>query len=108
MGKLRTKSAEYGIAEVAGGEADGPLLPGWEEGWSEEHQCHFYWHKATKQSSWERPAVPDVTNVPVIPPGMSRPKVATPMTPLVNKPGTSMTPITPSSSTKPATLINLR
>lgn len=34
------------------------LLPGWEQHWSEERQCHFYWHKASKQSSWERPCVP--------------------------------------------------
>eukprot|EP00406_Dinophysis_acuminata_P047786 CAMPEP_0179304202 /NCGR_PEP_ID=MMETSP0797-20121207/48974_1 /TAXON_ID=47934 /ORGANISM="Dinophysis acuminata, Strain DAEP01" /LENGTH=479 /DNA_ID=CAMNT_0021013787 /DNA_START=73 /DNA_END=1509 /DNA_ORIENTATION=- len=37
---------------------ESPLLPGWVQHWSEEHQCNFYWHKATKQSSWERPAVP--------------------------------------------------
>mmetsp|Transcript_114632 Transcript_114632/g.309615 ORF Transcript_114632/g.309615 Transcript_114632/m.309615 type:complete len:759 (+) Transcript_114632:69-2345(+) len=36
----------------------GPLLPGWEELWSEEHSCYYYWHKATKQAAWERPAMP--------------------------------------------------
>merc|ERR1711964_167817 len=26
--------------------------------WSEEHESFYYWHKATKKPSWERPAAP--------------------------------------------------
>lgn len=36
---------------------DALLLPGWEQHWSEEHKCFYYWHRPTKQSSWERPAL---------------------------------------------------
>merc|ERR1712187_287494 len=53
----------HGLAELT---ADGgdeemgcALLPGWTQHWSEEHKCYYYWHSATKQPSWERPAVPD-------------------------------------------------
>merc|ERR1719331_3085420 len=47
-------AAEQGDDE----ENEGPLLPGWEQMWSDEHEAHYYWHKATKVSSWERPAMP--------------------------------------------------
>lgn len=39
--------------------AEAPLLPGWGQVWSEEQQCYYYWHAATKQSSWDRPSMPD-------------------------------------------------
>ena len=29
--------------------SEAPLLPGWEEHWSEEHQRSYYWHKPSKQ-----------------------------------------------------------
>jgi hypothetical protein len=78
-----------------------PLLPGWEELWSEEHGCLYYWHKKTKTSSWERPAVAPA-------PGSREEKkfwegegaeegaarTATPITPVAGQPG-SMTPYTP-------------
>ena len=35
----------------------GPLLPGWEQHWSQEHQHIYYWHAATRRSSWDRPAM---------------------------------------------------
>lgn len=38
-------------------EEDALLLPGWEQHWSEEYKCFYYWHQPTKQSSWERPAL---------------------------------------------------
>merc|ERR1740129_2102870 len=37
---------------------EGPLLPGWEQVWCDVNQCYYYWHANTKQSCWERPAVP--------------------------------------------------
>lgn len=39
-------------------EEEAPLLPGWEQHWSEDYKRFYYWHRATKQSSWERPALP--------------------------------------------------
>eukprot|EP00811_Abedinium_folium_P004159 NODE_13827_length_1144_cov_5.941003.p1 GENE.NODE_13827_length_1144_cov_5.941003~~NODE_13827_length_1144_cov_5.941003.p1 ORF type:complete len:257 (+),score=77.48 NODE_13827_length_1144_cov_5.941003:81-773(+) len=91
---------------------DGPLLPGWEQQWSDDHHCRYFWHKATRQSSWERPAVPTETAVKS---GVAnRPlmdklwdgegaeegaaHMATPMTPMVSSSGKSMTPLTPGSS----------
>jgi len=89
-------------------DSEGLLLPGWEQQWSDEHQCHYYWHKASKQSSWERPAVlvnEDEKQVLLskdndkIKEGESAPKsttrTATPLTPLVSTAGKEMTPITP-------------
>lgn len=81
---------------------DGELLPGWEQVWSEESNCHYYWHKATKTASWERPAVL-TANVPVVKDKVwegegaeeGAAKLATPITPFVSKPGREMTPITP-------------
>jgi len=81
--------------------AEGPLLPGWEEQWSEEHQCRYYWHRKTAQSSWERPSLPGVgTEVKAESQAEEAEregstKEATPMTPLVTTSGRSMTPITP-------------
>mmetsp|Transcript_62411 Transcript_62411/g.203700 ORF Transcript_62411/g.203700 Transcript_62411/m.203700 type:complete len:586 (+) Transcript_62411:63-1820(+) len=91
----------------------GPLLPGWEELWSEEHSCYYYWHKATKQAAWERPAMPldddgeeegeedefgsDGANGEALE-GAGKQQgasyLATPLTPMAGKPG-SMTPLTP-------------
>lgn len=65
-------------------DSDAPLLPGWEQHWSEEHSCVYYWHKATKQSSWERPALPVQ--------GGAEPQVA-PITPGANQ---ARAPDTPS------------
>lgn len=78
---------------------DGPLMPGWEQHWSEEHNCYYYWHKATKQSAWERPSMPTESNEDYAPnlsgKNMSTPKMATPMTPLQSGAGGSaITPIT--------------
>ncbi|CAJ1444752.1 unnamed protein product [Effrenium voratum] len=36
---------------------EAPLPPGWEQHWSEEHGSFYYWHRPTKQSSWERPTL---------------------------------------------------
>lgn len=41
-------------------EEDALLLPGWEQHWSEEYKCFYYWHRPTRQSSWERPALPRI------------------------------------------------
>jgi len=78
---------------------DGPLMPGWEQHWSEEHNCHYYWHKSSKQSTWERPSMPidgntfSSGNVPGL--AKSTPKTATPMTPLqAGAGGCGITPIT--------------
>jgi len=102
--KAAANEPAYGLAEVsaAGG---GTLLPGWEEMWSEEHGCPYYWHQASQQSSWERPAVPDDgedTPADGRPPqkvrggaDAAKSHAATPLTPLISKPGRCMTPITP-------------
>merc|ERR1712085_239177 len=47
-------AAEQGDDE----ENEGPLLPGWEQMWSDEHGRNYYWHKATKVAAWERPSLP--------------------------------------------------
>jgi hypothetical protein len=47
--------------EVSEESDEGPLLPGWEQHWSEEHKCNFYVHVATSLSSWERPSLPRET-----------------------------------------------
>jgi len=78
---------------------DGPLMPGWEQHWSEEHNCYYYWHKATNQSAWDRPSMPLDSNedYDAHVPGMAKKtaKSATPMTPLQSGAGgCSMTPIT--------------
>ncbi|CAK0868841.1 unnamed protein product, partial [Prorocentrum cordatum] len=39
------------------GDGEGELLPGWEQLWSDERRCHYYWHAEAKVASWERPAV---------------------------------------------------
>ncbi|OLQ07240.1 hypothetical protein AK812_SmicGene9340 [Symbiodinium microadriaticum] len=73
-------------------DSDAPLLPGWEQHWSEEHSCVYYWHKATKQSSWERPALPVQ--------GGAEPQVA-PITPGANQ---ARAPDTPSHQCQDAGL----
>lgn len=88
---------------------EGPLLPGWEQQWSEEHQCAFFWHKATQQSSWERPSVPiyksegaDAEQAAETVSSAVKQEVvkeATPLTPVVAAaPGKAMTPATPTPS----------
>lgn len=88
-----------------------PLLPGWDQHWCEDRQCHYYWHAGAKVSSWERPAVP-------IAPGEAdlsvdtaekvweealdhgASKKATPLTPLEAPSATkvqTITPVTPSA-----------
>lgn len=49
-----------------------PLLPGWEEHFSEDYEQPYYWHQQSKQSSWDRPSVakdqgdePEVTGKPL-------------------------------------------
>lgn len=37
---------------------DAPLPPGWEAIWSDEHECYYYWHKASKTPAWDRPKAP--------------------------------------------------
>lgn len=91
------------IAEDADEVESWPLLPGWEELWSEEHGCHYYWHKATKTSSWERPAVAPAPGDSVkeeklwegegAEEGASL--TATPITPAVGGANTTITPYTP-------------
>jgi len=87
--------------------AEGPLLPGWEEQWSEEHQCPYYWHRKTAQSSWERPSIPGVgsevkaeNQAEEASEREAPTKEATPMTPLVTTSGRSMTPITPTEQAR--------
>lgn len=81
-----------------------PLLPGWEEIWCEEHKCPYYWHKASKTSSWDRPAMPSDA-----PPTNKKfwegegaktgaSYLATPMTPIGDGANKSITPITPTVS----------
>lgn len=55
----RRKVYESATANVTRSEADAipPLLPGWVEHWDDEHQAYYYWHKASKQASWERPSI---------------------------------------------------
>lgn len=93
-------------------ENEGPLLPGWEQMWSDEHETHYYWHKATKVSSWERPSLPvDDDDDEEEEPDVAESKVwegegsqagasqmATPMTPLVSQKGRAMTPVTPGAA----------
>jgi len=83
---------------------EGPLLPGWEEQWSAEHGCHYYWHTATKQSSWDRPSMPldddEEEEMEAEAPVPMASKAATPLTPLMSRPGRTMTPVTPASRTK--------
>jgi cold shock CspA family protein len=111
-----TDEPSFGLADLQVGPEDdsasGPLLPGWEQQWSEEHQCNYYWHAATKTSSWERPCVPedgDSSRDRKIWDGEGAEEgaahLATPMTPLVSKAGRSMTPITPGSA-KGAAVLN--
>uniref|UniRef100_A0A7S1AIZ7 WW domain-containing protein n=1 Tax=Noctiluca scintillans TaxID=2966 RepID=A0A7S1AIZ7_NOCSC len=86
--------------------SEGPLLPGWESHWSEEHQCDYYWHKTTKMSSWERPCVQlagSSQSAAKIWAGEGTEegaaKSTTPMTPLMAQAaGRQLTPITPSAS----------
>merc|ERR1719373_1172656 len=76
-GAKRKRPEDDAEDEAGGEEKEGPLLPGWEQHWSDEHSCYYYWHKATKQSSWERPAMPvdDDDEAPA-------PSAATPRTPM--------------------------
>eukprot|EP00930_Biecheleria_cincta_P098743 TRINITY_DN90398_c0_g1_i1.p1 TRINITY_DN90398_c0_g1~~TRINITY_DN90398_c0_g1_i1.p1 ORF type:complete len:556 (-),score=144.49 TRINITY_DN90398_c0_g1_i1:49-1716(-) len=101
-GNVDVPAEEDGDVELM----EGPLLPGWEQQWSEEHQCAFYWHKATQQSSWERPSVPIYKSegddsseaAEALSSGVKREvvKEATPLTPVVAAPpGRAMTPVTP-------------
>jgi len=102
-------AAEQGDDE----ENSGPLLPGWEQMWSDEHDRNYYWHKATKVAAWERPSLPasfeDEEEEEQT--GVKEEKVwdgegceegafrkATPMTPLVSMAGRAMTPATPGAS----------
>merc|ERR1712217_572553 len=86
---------------------DGPLMPGWEQHWSDENECYYYWHKATKIAAWERPAMPvgddeeeqeeeKVWEGEGAEEGASQ--MATPFTPLVSQAGRAMTPETPVSA----------
>jgi len=99
--KVAADAAGFGVGELTANEG-GALLPGWEEIWSEEHRCPYYWHQAAQQSSWERPAIPDdgadtTAESRSLPKARdnAQAKTATPLTPLISKPGRCMTPITP-------------
>lgn len=100
---------------------EGPLLPGWEEQWSEEHSCPYYWHRASKTAAWERPCVPgggggSGGGAAAAAAGSSKvwsgessqqgaAKMATPMTPLLTQfkqVGREMTPITPADRAEAA------
>jgi len=81
---------------------DAPLLPGWEQVWSEESSCFYYWHRKTKMSSWERPCVPSglkktkekVWEGEGAEEGAAR--LATPITPVgKTQAGQDITPLTP-------------
>jgi len=113
------RSESHGLAEVNTSEG-GSLLPGWTEVWSEEHQCHYFWHAATKNAIWERPSTGEEEDEdgadtdPNVGKGTKKlwegqdsqegaAVLATPMTPLVRaKLGQirSMTPSTPTASTR--------
>mmetsp|Transcript_65600 Transcript_65600/g.182431 ORF Transcript_65600/g.182431 Transcript_65600/m.182431 type:complete len:456 (-) Transcript_65600:86-1453(-) len=57
--RAAAKAPAHGLAELSAAPDDeGDLLPGWEQVWSDEHGCNYYWHKATQQSSWDRPSLP--------------------------------------------------
>jgi len=53
------KPNSFGLEELAGMDDDadmgGALLPGWEQIWSDDNKCFYYWHTATGTASWERP-----------------------------------------------------
>lgn len=100
------EAAEAAAAAEEGDEGqvgEGPLLPGWTAIWSDEHECNYYWHSATKTAVWERPAMPagaedyeeeeeEQASEP------AAPAAATPMTPLVSQSGRAMTPVTPGAA----------
>jgi len=56
LGKQQHQQQE---AASDGSEDNGeaPLLPGWEKVWDQENQAFYFWHKDSRQSSWERPAL---------------------------------------------------
>lgn len=99
------------LAGPDAGEGEGELLPGWEQLWSDERRCHYYWHAEAKVASWERPAVPGDTALEEDDAeeagepeeawaggGSVRgaPRMATPITPVASGgAGAEMTPITP-------------
>jgi len=84
---------------------DAPLLPGWEQVWSEEHASFYYWHKTAKQACWERPCVPvssakrredKVWEGEGVEEGAAR--LATPITPVGRaQAGKEITPLTPAT-----------
>jgi len=93
-----------GVAECTTDE-DAPLLPGWEQVWSEEHACFYYWHKTAKQASWDRPCMPvdpresrkdKVWEGEGAEEGASR--MATPITPVLSQAGKEITPLTPATA----------
>jgi len=88
---------------------DGPLMPGWDQHWNDEHECYYYWHKATKVAAWERPTMPVGDDDEEEEEEQGRvwdgegseegaAHMATPQTPFVSKAGRDMTPTTPVSS----------
>lgn len=95
------------LAGPDAGEGEGELLPGWEQLWSDERRCHYYWHAEAKVAAWERPAVPGDTaqeedgaeeagEPEEAPPRRGAPRMATPITPVAGGgAGAEMTPITP-------------
>lgn len=104
-GKRRLEEEATAVAEDDGS----PLLPGWAEEWSTEHNCRYYWHAATQQSAWDRPSMPadDDDDVQPAQAAVARPAegteqgaahLTTPLTPMVAKPGRSMTPLTPGAA----------
>jgi len=95
--------AGMGVADVV--DTESPLLPGWEQHWSDEHSCHYYWHVSAKMASWDRPCVPvdpkDVKPDKVwegegAEEGASR--MATPITPVASWAGKEITPLTPATA----------
>lgn len=93
----------HGVAELQEME-DAPLLPGWEQHWSEEHSCFYYWHKVAKQASWERPCMPGATEKKEekLWEGEGKvegaAKLATPITPVASWAGKEITPLTPATA----------
>lgn len=105
--KAKQADSKEGAAEPEEVDETAPLLPGWEQHWSNDYGQFYYWHKATKISTWDRPVMPGAAGDAGGKDGDkamegegSEPAavaIATPITPLVPQAGRSMTPLTPTT-----------
>jgi len=57
LGKQQQQQQQEAATDGAEDNGEAPLLPGWEQVWDQENQAFYFWHAASRQSSWERPAV---------------------------------------------------